>query len=222
MHIYRKYNLKTDPRITKDIDTLIIAAGTDQRAYESIRILNDRGIKIKDVLVFDFEERRQNLNSKKQINKYEEYERLKVKYTPFKSKLYDVYGAREQIKEGMNVALDISCFTKPYFFVLFQNIIEKIKQEVVSIYYTEPTSYRFERGRFEKYAYSVGSLEIKPMPGFPGRREKSYKKLLIVLLGFDGRVSQYLVEDQEIKEKIIINGFPSYAHKFKEISLINN
>ncbi len=59
-------------------------------------------------------------------------------------------------------------------------------------------------------------------PGFPGNDTRTTKKVLVVLLGFDGELSSFITEEVAPDDTLVVNGFPAYAPKFKEISLINN
>ena len=45
---------------------------------------------------------------------------------------------------------------------------------------------------------------------------------MIILLGFDGDLSKEINEDVSPNDTIVVNGFPSYTPKFKDISLIAN
>ena len=60
------------------------------------------------------------------------------------------------------------------------------------------------------------------IPGFPGNDTRTTKKILVVLLGFDGELALFVSEEVAPDEIVIVNGFPGYAPKFKDISLINN
>jgi len=63
-------------------------------------------------------------------------------------------------------------------------------------------------------------IEIKSIPGFEGARVK--KNILVILLGFDGKVALRVKEMYSAEKVLLINGFPSYLPKFRDISLMNN
>lgn len=69
---------------------------------------------------------------------------------------------------------------------------------------------------------SEGPLQIIEIPGYTGMSTRQGKRILIILLGFDGDLSREISEEIAPEETVIVNGFPGYEPKFKDISLISN
>lgn len=80
----------------------------------------------------------------------------------------------------------------------------------------------FSKGLLRSYHSSYGALTVHEMPGYPGIDTRCTQKVLVVLLGFDGELSSFITDEVAPDETIIVNGFPGYSPKFKDISLINN
>jgi hypothetical protein len=92
----------------------------------------------------------------------------------------------------------------------------------LTVFYTEPKSYVFSKGLYRSYQSTRGPLSVLEIPGFPGQENITESKLLVILLGFDGELSDYITEEISPDEVILVNGFPGYLPKFKDISLICN
>jgi hypothetical protein len=213
----------------REFDFLMIAAGSDRRAYEILRKCKQHEISIKKLIVFDFNERRKGLE-KKAIKEYKEFESFGYDFSLIDCSIMDPASClRSQeisalgISSTNTVALDISCFTKPYFFSILKYLKEKAEIGKMNIFYTEPISYVFSKGIYTHYHSTKGFLHYMEIPGYPGlSRGGTRKKILLILLGFDGELSAGLDEDISPNETIAINGFPAYSPIFKDISLMNN
>jgi len=126
------------------------------------------------------------------------------------------------VDNSVTVGIDISCFTKPYFFYLIKLLKERYQIKSIDVFYTEPQSYIFPKGLFTSYHSSSGPLTVREINGFNGLEVRDSKKILIILLGFDGDITQEINEDVSPMETFVVNGFPGYAPKFKDISLVIN
>ena len=60
------------------------------------------------------------------------------------------------------------------------------------------------------------------VPGFPGLTTGRKNNILVFTLGFDGDLSVFISEEVTPNSVVIVNGFPAYSPKFKDISLMNN
>jgi hypothetical protein len=208
--------------ILKRTDFLILSGGRDYRAYEILRRCKNLHIKIGQTILFNFQERTKNLTD---ADTYNEYKNLGIEPKLVPCSINDPSSCvRSLISSGINlsnvnkVAIDISCFPQPYFFLLLKYLKETARIGSIIVYYTEPKNYVFPGGLFYSYHSTYGPVDIMEIPGFPGRDTRISKKTLVVLLGFDGDLSSLIKEDIAI----IVNGFPSFLPKFKDISLINN
>lgn len=212
----------------REYDYVLVACGSDYRAYQTLRKSKDFGISFRNVLLFDFEERHDHADP--QMHKaYQCYEELALNGKPIKCSIKDpstcvkaLHDSEPNLHHATEVALDVSCFTKPYSFCILKYFKEQAKINHITALYTEPMSYVFAKGLFHSYHSTSGPLSIMEMPGFPGNDIRTTRKILVVLLGFDGELSSFITDEVAPDDTIVINGFPAYAPKFKDISLINN
>ena len=188
----------------------------------------DFGVSFNKVLIFNFEERHDCLNTTL-IKAFKSYEGLGLNTSLIGCSIKDpstcvkaLGDSDPDFKSATKVALDISCFTKPYFFCLLKYLKEQTNIGNVTVFYTEPMSYVFSKGLYQSYHSTSGPLSVMEIPGFPGNDTRTTKKVLVVLLGFDGELSSFITEEIAPDATLVVNGFPAYAPKFKEVSLINN
>ncbi|MBA7537795.1 hypothetical protein ES705_30065 [subsurface metagenome] len=214
--------------IPKSYDCFLVAGGSDFRAYEILRKANKRKIKIENVLFFDFDERKKNIDieCEKAYYKYRSL-KLRIKEIPCSIKdpstcIKSLGNHKIDLSIYKNIAIDISCFTKPYFFLILKHLQTIHKLSSITAFYTEPKSYVFPKGLYISYQSSLGPLRVLEIPGYTGSDLRGQKRLLVILLGFDGDLSREINEDVAPVETIVVNGFPGYAPKFKDISLICN
>jgi hypothetical protein len=218
---------KNNGQFKTNIDTFILAAGSDYRAYEILRKIKVLGIEIKNLLVFIFEERASILEKNDAFFDYKDI--IKSKIIEITCSIKNPYSSLIQTSDNAsilggdkNIVLDISCFTKPYFFYIIKLLRERFNILELTVVYTEPQSYLFPKGVFSYYQSSTGPLSILEIPGFSGYEMRGEKRILIILLGFDGDLSKEINEDISPKETIVVNSFPGYIPKFKDISLVIN
>jgi len=214
--------------VARDYDYFLVACGSDYRAYQVLRKSKDYRISIKKALTFDFQQRHDDLDPES-LQAYQSCESLGIDTEQVPCSIVDpsacvkMLGSFDpELVNAKNVAIDISCFTKPYFFCILKYLKEKTTISSVTVFYTEPLSYVFAKGLYYSYHSTFGPLSVMEIPGFPGNDTRTTKKVLVVLLGFDRELSLFISEEVAPDEIVIINGFPAYAPKFKDISLINN
>lgn len=208
-------------------DILLLAGGSDYRAYEILRMMRSGNVSIKKIVLFHFSERIKDLNKNDPYYDFQSFGfrnilPIQCSIKNPNSCLEDLISLEVELSSPLKIALDISCFTKPYFFYLIKLFKERFKIGCISVFYTEPLSYLFPLGIFSSYRSSAGPLTILEIPGFPGSEARGEKRVLIILLGFDGDLSKEIHEDISPSETVVINGFPSYSPKFKDISLTVN
>lgn len=212
---------------TNKINYFLVAGGSDYRAYEILKKLHTMKVEIDHILFFNFEER---VESIKKTDGYYDYSKTGYTIDKFincsikspSTCLSDLDKFLVNIQPSDKVSLDISCFTKPFFFYLIKLFREKYVVKVIDAYYTEPESYVFPKGLFNSYHSSSGPLTVREIPGFTGLETRNDKRVLVILLGFDGDLSQEINEDVSPTKTLLVNGFPGYAPKFKDISLVIN
>jgi hypothetical protein len=209
-------------------DWLIVGGGSDARAYEVLKKARKTRITFQKILFFDFEERRNPITLEAR-NAYQEYKTLHKHIKPLSCSLKNPSGSLKliskqhfSINSKSRLAVDISCFTRPYYFSLFKYLQDHCGLRSIDVFYTEPSSYVLPKGLIRSYRASEGPLFVMEVPGFPGSTTGKDKTILIVTLGFDGDLSVFISEEVTPDSVVIVNGFPSYSPKFKDISLINN
>lgn len=213
--------------IKKDsFDFFFLAGGSDFRAYEILKLMKSENVPITKVLLFDFSERVQDIDKNDPYNDYKKIGFDNI--LPIRCSIKDPNSCLQNLiplesqLSAQKIALDISCFTKPFFFYLIKLFKERFGIHHITVFYTEPQSYLFPRGIFSSYRSSTGPLTILEIPGFTGYEARGEKRVLVILLGFDGDLSKEINEDISPSETLVVNGFPSYAPKFKDISMITN
>jgi hypothetical protein len=219
-----KMELIQDSNDTLDeIDFLILASGSDSRAYE---ILSKCGSILKNhIIFFHFVERINGLLPDDPLYNFKKnsYNKVQEIYCEIKNPSSCLEEFEKNIFSNTSkIGIDISCFTKPYLYFILKFLKERSGIQNISVFYTEPKTYLFSQGLFNTFHTSSGPLSILEMPGYTGLEYRGSKRKLIILLGFDGDLSKEINEDVSPNKTIVVNGFPSYTPKFKDISLIAN
>lgn len=213
----------TYEEITNEYDSFFLSGASEYRAYEILRKFDENNVKIREVVLFDFLERHDTGDN--YCNYKKTSYRIKEVACSIKdpSDCFKKLDRRKYIfNKYKNIAIDISCFTKPYFYYIIKYFKEIVGLRTIDIYYTEPATYILNKGLYESYHSTSGSLEIIELDGFAGDSTDNKYKILIILLGFDGELSRTIVREVDVDEIILINGFPPYSPIFKDISIINN
>lgn len=117
------------------------------------------------------------------------------------------------------IAIDISSLNITFMCRIIQIIISGMSQKI-DIYYTEPENYNYEGSIFTNYAKSEGYIYIDEIQGdVNSRKQNDY---YVFLLGFEGNVANRVYDELNPTTFSIINGFPAYLPKNKDISMLNN
>lgn len=228
-NFYTMNNVESNSSIPKHFDYLLLACGVDNRAYEILNKLDSLKISVDNVILFDFLERKEDIGKdNKYADAYFAYRKFKFNIIEIPSSLQDPSSCVSKLykklshSESNRIGIDISCFTKPFFFLLMKILKTEYGTKSVIVFYTEPKSYLFPKGLYNTYRSSSGPLRIIELPGYTGLSKRSSIRLLVILLGFDGDLSREINEDVAPEKTVIVNGFPGYDPKFKDISLISN
>lgn len=208
-----------------NFDFFFLAIGTDFRAYESLKIASENEVTINNVIFFNFEERAKEVEIRKeegaQLYKQIKYNNDIINCS-IKSPSEALKKSNFEINSTSKIAVDISCFTKPFFFILLNWLKALYKIEEVTIFYTEPKNYLFNKGLYCEYHSSFGPIRVEEIPSFSGDGSDKIDSLLVIMLGFDGDLSTEIDLEIAPQKTILVNGFPSYSPNYKDISLISN
>ena len=130
------------------------------------------------------------------------------------------------IKQQDNIAFDMTGFSIPNIYRIMHAFKYGIKINILDVYYTEPLSYVYDKGYYDAYHAYLGERKCVPVKGYyySGRNEK---EILTIFLGFESGLAYNvyfkLSEDAaDTVETLVVNGFPSYTPKLKDVSLYNN
>ena len=223
--VYTMELLQDATRSIADLDFMILSSGSDSRAYQVLSSANLTRRNSPKVLMLHFTER---LAGRKRSDFLFRYATLRIKHLQeINCAIKDPSSSLKELENNdfgptKKIGIDISCLTKPYFYFLIKLFKERFGLLRLSVYYTEPKSYLFPKGSFDTFHTSSGPLSITEIPGYSGVELRGAKRKLIILLGFDGDLSKEINEDVAPNETLVVNGFPAYAPKFKDISLIAN
>lgn len=207
------------------LDYFILSSGSDSRAYQvlsSVEMGPDSRTKI---ILFNYRERLANRKSDDPLFNYQALAigNLQEIDCDIKNPSSSLSALETNTFDASkSIGIDISCFTKPYFYFLIKLLRERFGVLKIDAYYTEPQFYSFEKGIFTAFHTSSGPLSIIEVPGYSGQEPRDAVRKLIILLGFDGDLSREINEDVSPGETVVVNGFPAYSPKFKDISLIAN
>ena len=206
-----------------DLDYLFTASGSDSRAYEILA--KCKSLSNKNIL-FHFNERLRDTSDKKDaLYDYEKFKNY-ISQEIFCEIKNPSSCLEELIKNNFSqdakIGFDISCFTKPYFYYIIKLLKVRFGITNILIFYTEPKSYIFPNGLYNAFRTNSGPISVGEMLGYSGQENRDSKRKLIILLGFDGDLSKEINEDVSPNDTIIVNGFPSYTPKCKDVSLIAN
>lgn len=206
------------------LDYFILSSGSDSRAYAVLSKVDVGPESRTRVILLHFNERVRDKTSEDSLFDYKKFgiTDLQEVFCEIKQPSSSLPELEKNAFSATNIGIDISCFTKPYFYFLIKLLRERFGLSKVTAYYTEPKSYNFPKGIFTAFHTSVGPLSIIEIPGYSGQEPRDAVRKLIILLGFDGDLSREINEDVSPGETIVVNGFPSYSPKFKDISLIAN
>jgi len=224
--LYNTISRRNLRRVRDSYKLVICAAGTDRRAYESIRMTFGQ-IAIDSSLILEFSERTKSVKTAQDLTRYREYEHLLPGATALECSLMDRNCAMRRVSQVLehlgpddSVLVDLSVFTKPYLFALLRALQKVPGLHSVDILYTEPSYYK--KNRTSRWSTTKQPYDVIEIPGFAGRSSESNKRLLVMLLGSDGGESRWVYEDQAPTVTIPVNGFPSYLLYYKDVSMLSN
>jgi hypothetical protein len=214
-------------------DIFITCGSFEERCIRSSCIFNEKKSQLKTSIIFDYKETDSKHIKERNISIMKE-KLINVSENVF---IFDVgsvsspsLGIKNFIKflENNNIEIgnktiivDITVFTKPYFYLLFKMLYEKYHINKFNILYTEPEIYLDGKYKSNELILTEGTDHIKAIPGFEGSSINN-NDILIVILGYEGRRSLEVFNDITPEITYAINGFPSYQPGWHKISLDQN
>lgn len=126
--------------------------------------------------------------------------------------------------EQKKILIDITGMQHGVLFFLTKLLFTDLTPQLIFAAYTEPEKYVSGTSYLgDDFALTEEILGLNSIPGF-ARRDKGQEKVLIALLGFEGkRLKTLLDEIQPSPKKIIpVVGFPSYMPGWKTVALLSN
>lgn len=207
------------------LDYLILASGTDTRACEVLKKYSQIQHSLKKVIIINYLERISDTTYTETLFSYKNFQGFEI--VEIECNIKDPSSSLQgflniNFESDARIGLDISYLTKPHVFFVLKLLKENFLVELMHVFYTEPKNYLFSKGLFNTFKTSSGPLLISEIQGFSGLKKRGSKTLLVILLGFDGGLSKEINEEVSPNETFVVNGFPSYTPKFKDISLITN
>jgi hypothetical protein len=122
---------------------------------------------------------------------------------------------------GKSVLIDITVFTKPFFYLLVKTFKDKLGLRKFSVIYTEPERYKTVNQANGEIILTQGLDRIESIPGFLGS-SVNQKDALIIILGFEGKRALDVYYHISPEITFAINGFPAYQPGWNKVSLEAN
>lgn len=206
-----------------NLDYFLLSVSNEERCYEVLKILLEKEVRIKNIILIIYEKYEGveiNEKIKEELKKY--VNSIKIIKCGITTEGQD---GIELSKIGMmvndTVGFDITGFAIPDIFRNLYVLNTIIGISYINIFYTEPKYYCYQNGLFTTYTKNVGECSYKVVEEY-NNSGNGKREVLVCFLGFDRNVSKYVYDKVVPYETVIINGFPSYLPKLKDISLLNN
>lgn len=214
-------------------DIFLACSSFEERCVRGSEILSAGKAKLGISLIFNYKETDPQGNKEKNIIKMKQsLQSISCSHFLFNTesvslpsdgiKKFLTFVEERKIKiAGKEVIVDITVFTKPYFFLLFKVLAERFGIRQFHIIYTEPEKYRSKQSNRHEIVLTEGLDRIESMPGFVGS-SVNRKDALIVILGFEGKRAMEVFYNVNPELTCSINGFPSFRPGWHRISLEGN
>jgi len=214
-------------------DVFISCGSFEERCIRSSTILVDKKTKIHNSIIFNYKESDPKKKKEKNIQQMKKnLEQISGNTQVFntESVSYPSKGIKKFLTflkdnniclSNRKIAIDVSVFTKAYFFLLFKVLQKKFDISHFWIVYTEPEKYKSKNPETGEIILTEGLDRIESIPGFAGSSVYP-KDTLIVILGFEGKRSTDVFYSVNPEKTYAINGFPSYQLGWDKISLEAN
>lgn len=122
---------------------------------------------------------------------------------------------QNQINEAKRICIDISTFTKPFFFLLIKMIVQNFNRKHLFVVNTIPSKYTPS-----SLSFNIWGAEI--IPAYNGIWNPQNRNVLIAVLGFEGHKLSAILEKWTFSEVIPIIGFPAFYPGLQDRALSAN
>ena len=220
--LYEMYEVSSDlASKLQGIDFCMFAAHYDNRSYKINTDLESIQLPLGQRIIFNYHKFIPTETVDKEI--YDSYKCLRFEH------IFDCTSDGDDVNclidldiaDGSIVGIDISSFSIPDLFKIIYLLKEIKRVKTIYAFYNEPDHYHFENGVFTNYEYLQGERKYQTLPGYYSSGDQE-DELLVLFLGYDKNVAEYVRKEANTHEVIAINGFPAYILKSKDWSLMNN
>ena len=207
----------------QDMDYFLLSASNEERCYKVLNILLKQKVKIKKLILLIYEKYEEVVIDEKLSSMFKECAQsisiIKC------SKISEGQDAIELCKVGIvkddNIGIDITGFAIPDIFRILYVLHFIIGIIKINVFYTEPKYYCYQNGLFAIYTRKSRQCTYKVIEEY-NNSGNGKKQVLVCFLGFEKSVSKHVYDQVIPFETVVVNGFPSYLPKLKDISLLNN
>lgn len=213
-------------QVQYEYDYLLLAPNIEKRSRQFFLKFKDEGV-FKKVIIMDYANFHKDIPDEQEDTFYEDFQNVSVEIIKAED---DKDAIRQlckmQFVSDATMAVDITGFSIPNIYCIMNALKNVIRVKKLDVFYTEPKFYIYEEGYFDAYHGRVKERKCAPISGYCNSGEDE-KEILTIFLGFDGGLADMVFfklgeEGKEILQTYVVNGFPSYTAKLKDVSLFNN
>lgn len=219
----RMFHMNQEEFSLPNMDYFLLSISNEERCYEVLKLLLEKDVRIDNVVLILYEKYEGveiNENVKSELQKFTQS--IKIIKCSMANEGHDsVELSKIGIKKNDVVGFDITGFAIPDIFRNLYVLNTIISITYINVFYTEPKYYCYQNGLFTTYTRNEGECSYKVVEEY-NNSGNGKREILVCFLGFDRNVSKYVYDKVVPYETVIINGFPSYLPKLKDISLLNN
>lgn len=218
--------LVTEEQVQYEYDYLVLAPNIEKRSRHLFLKYKDKGV-FKKIIIIDYANFHKTISVEQENVFYEDFQDVPfeiVKAEDDKDAIRQL--CKMQFANDANIAIDITGFSIPNIYCVMNVLKNVVHVKQLDVFYTEPKFYIYEEGYFDAYHGRVKERKCAPISGYCNSGEDE-KEILTIFLGFDGGLADMVFfklgeEGKEILQTYVVNGFPSYTAKLKDVSLFNN
>ena len=205
----------------QDMDCFLFSFSREERCLKVLNLLHRENIKIKKLILIWYEKYDGvTISDQLQSELQTCADSLQIIKCNMSNEGQDgVELSRTGIGKNDQVGFDITGFAIPDVFRILYVLNRIMGIDSINVFYTEPKYYCYQNGLFTTYTKNAGKCSYKVIEEY-NNSGSGKKEILICLLGFDRNISKYVYDEVLPYEIVVVNGFPSYLPKLKDISQI--